>query len=449
MRIHILGVCGTFMASLALLARAAGHEVSGVDAQAYPPMSELLAREGIAVEEGYARSLPDPLPDLVIIGNALSRANPLVEAVLRQGLPYRSGAEWLAQEILQGRWVLAVAGTHGKSSTSAMLAWILEYAGLEPSFLVGAELNNFANSARLTDSPFFVIEADEYDTAFFDKRAKFVHYHPRTLILNNLEYDHADIYPDLAAIETQFHHLLRTVPDNGLILRPAGEEALERVWRRGHWTPDLLFAAASGWHVRSESADASYFSIWDGQQKHGEVQWQSMGEFNAQNALAAILAARHAGVPIASSCAALGEFRGLRRRLELRGTIRGIAVFDDFAHHPTAIAKTIAALRSRVGPEVRILAVLEPRSNTMRLGIHEKTLGPSLAAADAVFLYAPADLEWKPEQAVPLAQVHRELDSLVAAVARAAHSGDQILVMSNGGFGGIHDRLLQAMETAA
>nr|WP_308388820.1 UDP-N-acetylmuramate:L-alanyl-gamma-D-glutamyl-meso-diaminopimelate ligase [Acidithiobacillus sp. AMEEHan] len=410
-------------------------------------MSELLARESIEVEEGYERSLPQPLPDLVIIGNALSRGNPLVEAVLRQGLPYRSGAEWLAQEILQKRWVLAVAGTHGKSSTSAMLAWILEYAGLQPSFLVGAELNNFANSARLTDSPFFVIEADEYDTAFFDKRAKFVHYHPRTLILNNLEYDHADIYPDLAAIETQFHHLLRTVPDNGLVLRPQDDAALERVWQRGHWTPGLTFADPDGWHVRSESADASHFSIWNGQQRQGEVQWQAMGEFNAQNALAAILAARHAGVPIATGCAALGEFRGLRRRLELRGSVRGIFVFDDFAHHPTAIAKTVAALRSRVGPEHRILAVLEPRSNTMKLGVHKDTLGPSLAAADAVYLYAPAELSWEPK--LPAGgRIYRDLETLLADLCRDARSGDQILVMSNGAFGGIHERLLQALEKA-
>ncbi|MEY2342023.1 UDP-N-acetylmuramate:L-alanyl-gamma-D-glutamyl-meso-diaminopimelate ligase [Acidithiobacillus sp. IBUN Pt1247-S3] len=449
MRIHILGICGTFMASLALLARAAGHEVSGVDAQAYPPMSDLLAREGIAVEEGYDRGLPDPLPDLVVIGNALSRGNPQVELVLRLGLPYHSGAEWLAQEILSGRWVLAVAGTHGKSSTSAMLTWILEYAGLEPGFLVGAELNNFANSARLTDSPFFVIEADEYDTAFFDKRAKFVHYHPRTLILNNLEYDHADIYPDLAAIETQFHYLIRTVPDNGLILRPASDAALERVWQRGHWTPELLFGDEAGWHVRLESADASQFSIWNGQERQGEVQWQAMGEFNAQNALAAILAARHAGVPMASSCAALAEYRGLRRRLELRGTVRDIAVYDDFAHHPTAIAKTIAALHSRVGAQTRILAVLEPRSNTMKLGIHEKTLGPSLAEADTAFLYVPADLGWNPENALPDAQVYRDFDALIAAVVAEARPGDQILVMSNGGFGGIHGRLLQALEKRA
>ena len=449
MRIHILGICGTFMASLAVLARAAGHVVSGVDAQAYPPMSDLLLREGIAVEEGYERGLPDPLPDLVLIGNALSRGNPLVEMVLRQGLPYRSGAEWLAQEIMQGRWVLAVAGTHGKSSTSAMLTWILDYAGLAPSFLVGAELNNFANSARLTDSPFFVIEADEYDTAFFDKRAKFVHYHPRTLILNNLEYDHADIYPDLAAIETQFHHLIRTVPDSGLILRPARDEALERVWQRGHWTPDLPFADATGWHVRLESADASQFGVWNGQERQGQVQWQAMGDFNAQNALAAILAARHAGVPVAVGCAALGEFRGVRRRLELRGSVRDIAVYDDFAHHPTAIAKTIAALRSRVGPQRRILAVLEPRSNTLKLGIHEKTLGPSLGGADAIFFSAPADLAWSPQRVLPAAHVHQDLATLIADVARTARPGDQILVMSNGSFGGIHARLLRALEQGA
>ncbi|MEL5848347.1 MAG: UDP-N-acetylmuramate:L-alanyl-gamma-D-glutamyl-meso-diaminopimelate ligase [Candidatus Igneacidithiobacillus chanchocoensis] len=445
MRIYILGICGTFMASLALLARAAGHEVSGVDAGVYPPMSDLLAREGIAIDEGYARDLPRPLPDLVLIGNALSRGNPLVEAVLRQGLPYRSGAEWLAQEILQGRWVLAVAGTHGKSSTSAMLAWILEYAGLNPSFLVGAELRNFANSARLSESPFFVIEADEYDTAFFDKRAKFVHYRPRTLILNNLEYDHADIYPDLAAIETQFHHLLRTVPDTGLVIRPREDAALERVWQRGHWTPGLSFADPDGWQVRAENAEASAFSVWEGREQRGSWAWSLMGEFNGQNALAAMLAARHAGVPLSTSCAALAEFRGLRRRLELRGERRGVAVYDDFAHHPTAIAKTLAALRARVGSNKRILAVLEPRSNTMKLGVHKDTLGPSLATADAVYLYAPTELGWDP--VLPEGgRSYRDLEALVADVCRDAKSGDQILVMSNGAFGGIHERLLQALE---
>ncbi len=444
MHLHILGICGTFMGSLALLARAAGHRVTGVDAQTYPPMSSLLARQGIELAEGYERPLPNPLPDLFLIGNALARGNPMVEEILRRGLPYASGPEWLGREILHGRWVLAVAGTHGKSSTSAMLLWILEQAGLEASFLIGAELINFGVSARLTDSPFFVLEADEYDTAFFDKRAKFLHYRPRTLLCNNLEYDHADIYPDLAAIETQFHHLLRTVPDNGLLLRPMADPALDRVWQRGTWTQSLFFGAGSPWQVRLAEPSGRNFSIWEGGHCHGEVHWQSLGDFNAQNALGAILAARHAGVPIATACQALGSFQGLRRRLELRGTVRDIHVYDDFAHHPTAIAKTIAALRSGMEGQGRILAVLEPRSNTMKMGVHRNSLAASLAGADGCFLYADPGLSWDPRQSLGGAvEIFSDVGELRKAVVRRARPGDRILIMSNGAFAGIHEDLLR------
>ncbi|MGC8503587.1 MAG: UDP-N-acetylmuramate:L-alanyl-gamma-D-glutamyl-meso-diaminopimelate ligase [Acidithiobacillus sp.] len=446
MHIHVLGACGTFMGGIALLARAAGHEVSGSDTHAYPPMSTLLAREGIAVLDGYAPAHLQPAPALVLIGNALSRGNPAVEAVLDRGLPYDSGPAWLAREILQGRWVLAVAGTHGKTSTTAMLAWILDYAGLEPGFLIGGEPLNFGVSARLGGGSFFVIEADEYDTAFFDKRSKFVHYHPRTLILNNLEYDHADIFPDLDAIITQFHHLLRTVPGTGQILVHAAAPALEQVLDRGCWTPVLRFAADGPWQVRLERPDAGVFAVLEGGRERGRVTWNQAGAFNAENALAAILAARHAGVPVAVSCAALGGFQGVRRRLELRGVADGVSVYDDFAHHPTAIAATIAALRAKIGP-ARLVAVLEPRSNTMKMGVHRQRLADSLAGADAAYVYAPTDLGWDAAAVLAgRAQVFADPDALLAALGGDLQEGDQVLIMSNGGFGAIHARLLAALE---
>ncbi|MHB8248229.1 MAG: UDP-N-acetylmuramate:L-alanyl-gamma-D-glutamyl-meso-diaminopimelate ligase [Acidithiobacillus sp.] len=446
MHIHVLGACGTFMGGIALLARAAGHQVTGSDTHAYPPMSTLLAREGIAVLDGYDPSHLQPAPDLVLIGNALSRGNPAVEAVLDRALPYDSGPAWLAREILQSRWVLAVAGTHGKTSTTAMLAWILDYAGLEPGFLIGGEPRNFGVSARLGGGSFFVIEADEYDTAFFDKRSKFVHYHPRTLILNNLEYDHADIFPDLDAIITQFHHLLRTVPGNGQILVHAAAPALEQVLDRGCWTPVQRFAGDGPWQLRLERPDAGAFTVLEAGEERGRVAWNQAGAFNAENALAAILAARHAGVPVAVSCAALGEFQGVRRRLELRGVADGVSVYDDFAHHPTAIAATIAALRAKAG-SARLVAVLEPRSNTMKMGVHRQRLADSLAGADAAYVYAPADLGWDAAAALAgRAQVFADLDTLLAALQGDLQGGDQVLIMSNGGFGAIHARLLAALE---
>jgi len=448
MHIHILGICGTFMGGIALLARAAGHTVSGQDAGVYPPMSEQLAAAGIALTEGYDPAGIPAHTDRVVIGNALSRGNPAVEHVLNRNIPYTSGPQWLAEHVLHDKWVLAVAGTHGKTTTASMLAWILEYAGMAPGFLIGGVPHNFGLSARAGDTPFFVVEADEYDTAFFDKRSKFVHYRPRTAILNNLEYDHADIFPDLAAIERQFHHLVRTVPGQGLILAPAGDAALARVLKMGCWTPVEKFGAAAGWSAQLQADDGSRFAVaWNGVVQ-GTVQWGLLGEHNVSNALAAIGAARHAGVPAAQACAALGEFRSVRRRLELRGVAGDVAVYDDFAHHPTAIETTLAGLRNRVGA-ARILAVLEPRSNTMRLGVHRDTLGPSLAAADLVFLYHPSDLGWDlGAAAASLGErgiVYADIDAIVAAVRAAARPGDHVLVMSNGGFGGIHGKLLTAL----
>jgi len=446
MHIHMLGICGTFMGSLARIAQAAGHRVTGVDANVYPPMSDLLTAAGIEVTLGYDQALPTPRPDLVVVGNALSRGNPAVEAVLAEGIPYDSGPAWLARELLAGRWVLAVAGTHGKTTTTAMLAWILEYAGLEPGFLIGGAPKNFLESGRLGQGSFFVIEADEYDTAFFDKRAKFVHYRPRTVVLNNLEYDHADIYPDLAAIETQFHYLLRTVPANGQVVYRSGVPALGRTLARGCWSEAIPFGEDAHWSVRLEDPAGSAWEVLEAGRVCGRVEWGVYGRFNAENGLAAILAARHAGVPLGVSCAALGQFAGVRRRLEERGNVAGVRVYDDFAHHPTAIAATLQALRAQ-RPDGRLLAVLEPRSNTMRLGIHREQLATSLAAADAVFAYAPPDLSWDMAAALGRAgRVFRDIDTLVGAVVGAARPGDHILVMSNGAFGGIHERLLRALE---
>ena len=438
------------MGGIALLARAAGHRVTGSDTHTYPPMSDLLAREGIVVHEGYDPEQLQPAPDLVIIGNALSRGNLCVEAVLDRQIPYDSGPGWLAREILASRWVLAVAGTHGKTTTTSILTWILQEAGLNPGFLIGGEARNFGVSARLTDSPFFVIEADEYDTAFFDKRSKFVHYHPRTLILNNLEYDHADIFPDLAAIITQFHHLVRTMPGTGMLLVNAAAPALQQVLDKGCWTPVQRFAGAergttgaADWQVRLDSPDGRRFSVLEQGQLRGRVQWEMAGVFNAENALAALLAARHAGVPLDVGCDALSRFQGVRRRLELRGTVAGVAVYDDFAHHPTAIAATIAALRGRMGDAGRLIAVLEPRSNTMKLGVHQQTLGASLEEADQALVFAPGDIGWDVATALAgKAAVYADMDALLQDLVQSLQAGDQVLVMSNGAFAGIHGRLL-------
>ena len=442
MHIHILGICGTFMGGIAALAKQAGHRVTGCDANVYPPMSTQLEAQGINLIEGFAVDQLELKPDVFVIGNVISRGNPLMEEILNRNLPYISGPQWLADNLLRDKWVLGVAGTHGKTTTSAMLAWILEYAGLTPGFLIGGVPQNFGISARLTNTPFFVIEADEYDTAFFDKRSKFVHYHPRTVILNNLEFDHADIFPDLAAIETQFHHLVRTVPGNGLIVSNGREPSLDRVFQRGCWTPVEHFGSEDGWVIDAESRVTLH------REAQGTLHWDLLGEHNRQNGLAALAAARHVGVSVAQGLAALSEFRNVKRRMEVRGTINGITVYDDFAHHPTAIATTVAGLRHKVG-NARIIAVLEPRSNTMKLGVMKDALPGSLKDADMVFCYA-GNLGWDARGALaPLgdkAVVKDDLNELIEAIASVGRSGDHVLVMSNGGFGGIHVKLLDRLK---
>ena len=446
MHLHILGICGTFMGGIAAIARAAGHTVTGCDTNVYPPMSDQLRALGIELIEGFDPAQLDLKPDVFVIGNVVTRGNPLMEAILDGGLPYISGPQWLAENVLQGKWVLAVAGTHGKTTTTSMLAWILEDAGLTPGFLVGGIPQNFGISARLTESPFFVIEADEYDTAFFDKRSKFVHYRPRTAILNNLEFDHADIFPDLPAIETQFHHLVRTVPGQGRIIANGSEDSLRRVVARGCWTPVEWLGVAGGW---TASGGETSFDVQFNGKPQGRVEWGLMGAHNVHNALAAIAAARHAGVSTQVACEALGHFENVKRRMEIRGTVNGITVYDDFAHHPTAIATTVGGLRRKVGA-ARILAVLEPRSNTMKLGAMKDALPASLKDADKVFCYA-ANLGWDADTVFArmgdTAQVHDNLDALVAAIVSEARPGDQVLVMSNGGFGGIHEKLLERLGT--
>ncbi len=450
MHLHILGICGTFMGGIALLARAQGHTVTGSDAHVYPPMSTQLEAAGIVLQEGYDPAHLHPVPDVIVIGNALSRGNPIVEHILDEGLPYVSGPAWLARHVLQGRWVLAVAGTHGKTTTTSLLAWILESAGRSPGFLVGGVPENFGVSARLTDSRLFVVEADEYDTAFFDKRSKFVHYRPRTVILNNLEYDHADIFPDLASIERQFHHLVRTVPRSGLILAPSDDMAIKRVLGMGCWTPLETFGSVNAtWQARLINADGTHFEVSLKGKTVGRVEWGLLGAHTVYNALAAIAAAYHADVEPEVALAALPTFRNVKRRLELCGQAGGASIYDDFAHHPTAIAATVGALRARVGRD-RILAVLEPRSNTMRIGIHKDTLAPSLVDADRVFLYQPPDLGWDLDRvAAELAErgeVHQTIEGLVDAIVSTIHAGDHVLIMSNGSFGGIHLKLLQALQ---
>ena len=466
MRLHILGICGTFMGSLAQLAKQLGHEVSGSDAGVYPPMSDQLEAAGIVLSEGFDPANIPADTDLVIIGNAMSRGNPSVEHVLNRGLAYMSGPQWLGQYVLRGRWVAAVSGTHGKTTTSSMLAWILEYAGMKPGFLIGGVPQNFSVSARLGESPFFVIEADEYDTAFFDKRSKFVHYQPRTLIMNNLEFDHADIFPDLAAIERQFHHLVRTVPANGQIVLPAGEEALERVLSQGCWTPVMRFSEQddADWQWRLDAADASVFSLRNvagvceagasgaGDQS-AQVRWNLTGLHNVSNAIAAMLAARHMGVTPEIAAAALSEFASVKRRMELVGDDNGIKIYDDFAHHPTAIATTLEGARARLqqeNPQGRILAVLEPRSNTMKLGVHKSELAASVDAADLAFWFQPDNIDWSLADVASASRIAGQSfidhQTLIDAVLAEARAGDRIVVMSNGSFAGMPRKLLAALQ---
>ncbi len=443
MHVHILGVCGTFMGGIALLARALGHEVSGQDAGVYPPMSTQLEEQGIALTEGYDPSGIPEQADVVVIGNALSRGNEAVEFVLERGMAYTSGAQWLSEHVLQGRWVLAVAGTHGKTTTSSMLAWVLEQADMAPGFLIGGVPGGFGLSARLGDTPFFVVEADEYDTAFFDKRSKFVHYRPRTLVLNNLEFDHADIFDDLAAIKRQFHHLVRTVPGNGLIVNNGNDENIDAVLAQGCWTPCESFGAGN-WSAELIEADGSRFKVLLDNELVGEVNWSALGRHNVDNALAVIAAARHVGVPVEYAINGLNSFPGVKRRMELRGEVNGVRVYDDFAHHPTAIATTLDGLRKSVG-EARIIAVLEPRSNTMKMGVHKETLLPSLAAADIAHIFMPDNLEWALENRAENIAIHHDFEAMLKMVINEAREGDHILVMSNGGFNGIHGKLLEGL----
>ncbi|GAC1620464.1 MAG: UDP-N-acetylmuramate:L-alanyl-gamma-D-glutamyl-meso-diaminopimelate ligase [Nevskia sp.] len=444
MHVHILGICGTFMAGIAALAREAGHRVTGSDANGWPPMSTQLEALGIAVLPGYDAKHLQPAPDIIIVGNVITRGNPAIEYVLNEGLPYVSGPQWLAEHVLRGRHVLAVAGTHGKTTTTSLLAWLLEDAGLAPGFLVGGVPVNFGVSARLGSGKYFVIEADEYDTAFFDKRSKFVHYRPRTAILNNLEYDHADIFPDLASIERQFHHLIRTVPGQGRLIVNGADANLARVLAMGCWSGIDWFDDARGW---TAARTAEGFDIANAGTVLGPARTTMAGAHNRSNALAAIAAAAQAGVTVAAALRGLEGFRGIKRRLELRGTVRGVEVYDDFAHHPTAIAVTVAALREQGGG--RILAVLEPRSNTMRLGGHAGELAASLQGADRAFVYARPDLKWDAQGALAAlgdkVAIHAAIEPLLDGVIAAARPGDRVLVMSNGDFGGIHGRLLDAL----
>lgn len=457
MHIHILGICGTFMGGVAVLATQAGHKVTGSDANVYPPMSTQLEEQGIELMQGYkAEDLGDP--DQVVVGNVMSRGNPAVEHVLNKNMSYNSGPQWLAENVLKDKWVLAVAGTHGKTTTSSILAWILEYAGLQPGFLIGGVPANFGTSARLGGGSFFVVEADEYDTAFFDKRSKFIHYHPRTLVLNNLEFDHADIFENLDAIKKQFHHLVRTVPGDGLIVQNADEKNLQDVIEKGCWSNTAEFTShaelsnSTGveclWAIDNVSADGRQFDVLYKKKKQGTVKGHLLGPHNRMNALSAIIAAQHVGVPVEQSIEALKSFKGVKRRMELRGEVNGVTVYDDFAHHPTAIIETLQGLRDAVGSS-RIWAVLEPRSNTMRMGVHRQQLAASLEMADEIIMFQPADVDWDMQSVVneagASAQLLRSIDDIVSLLVEQVGSGDHILVMSNGAFGGIHQKILDAL----
>jgi len=449
MHIHILGICGTFMGGVALLARSLGMTVSGSDANVYPPMSDQLTAAGIELQEGYLAEHLQPEPDLVVMGNAMSRGNPAVEYVLNKGIPYISGPQWLAETVLKDRWVLAVSGTHGKTTTSSLLAWILQEAGMAPGFLIGGVPANFGETARLGDTPFFVIEADEYDTAFFDKRSKFVHYHPRTLILNNLEFDHADIFDDLAAIQKQFHHLIRTVPSEGMIIMPPSVPAIEETIAMGCWSQRQTIGLASGeLQATSISDDGSEFDVIYQGQYQAKVNWSMLGDHNVSNALAAIAAARHVGVAIPLACEALSLFKGIKRRMEIVGEVKGIRIYDDFAHHPTAVSTTINGLKANIG-ERKLIAILEPRSNTMRMGVHKDSLAEALQLADRVILFEQENMDWSlssvQQQLGDKATVQNDIEAIVRLVCQEANTGDEILIMSNGGFGGIHQRILTAL----
>ncbi|PXW85706.1 UDP-N-acetylmuramate: L-alanyl-gamma-D-glutamyl-meso-diaminopimelate ligase [Nitrosomonas sp. Nm84] len=460
MHIHILGICGTFMGGIAVIARESGHKVTGCDQGVYPPMSTQLESQGIELISGYSSEQIQLQPDIFVIGNVVTRGNPLMEEILNRNLPYISGPQWLSENILKNRWVLAVSGTHGKTTTSSILAWILDYAGLNPGFLIGGIPENFGVSARIGNtslparhstasaegiSPFFVIEADEYDTAFFDKRSKFVHYHPRTAILNNLEFDHADIFPDLSAIERQFHHFVRIIPNHGLILSNGKDENLKRVLKQGCWTPVEEFGVETGWH--SKLPTNTEMDVYFNEIHQGDLQWDLLGEHNRMNALAALGAARHAGVPTQLGIEALTRFKNVKRRMEKRGAVNGITVYDDFAHHPTAIQTTLNGLRTHVGKE-RIIAVFEPRSNTMKMGVWKNSLADSLLEADQIFCFT-RDAQWAKTALDNLDKkisCYDDLELLIKNILLVSKAGDHIVIMSNGSFGGIHEKILTALH---
>ena len=455
--LHILGICGTFMGGIAALAKELGFRVTGCDAHVYPPMSTQLEQLGIELKSGYKTEHFSDEPDLVIVGNAMSRGNVMVEYMLDRNIPYISGPQWLLENVLKDRWVLAVSGTHGKTTTSSMLTWILEYAHLSPGFLIGGVPQNFTSSARLGNAPFFVIEADEYDTAFFDKRSKFVHYRPRTLVINNLEFDHGDIFNDLSDIQRQFHHLIRMVPSNGLILSPKNEVAINDTLAMGNWTPTEHSVCADGWQARKLCEDGSEYVVTFKGEEQGTVQWPLIGDFNIDNGLMAIAAARHAGVPSHIAIEALAQFVNTKRRFELRGVANDISVYDDFAHHPTAIAKTLAGVRAKVdqqnintAQQGRVLAVLEPRSNTMKSGVHKAALPLSLVKADQVFIFEDEAIKWSVSDLIASCQppciVEKSIDDLVIKIVEQSQKGDIIVVMSNGGFGNIHEKILTAIN---
>lgn len=447
MHVHILGICGSFMGGIAAIAKSLGHKVTGSDDNVYPPMSTQLEALGIELTQGYDVGQFEPAPDMVVIGNAMSRGNAAVEYVLNRNLPYTSGPQWLLDNLLKDRWVIGVSGTHGKTTTSSMVAWILEFAGLKPGYLIGGVPENFGVSARVGESPFFVIEADEYDSAFFDKRSKFVHYRPKTLVINNLEFDHADIFADLAAIQTQFHHLVRMVPENGLILTPNNTPAIEDMLSRGCWSSRQSLGKT--WDSELINKDGSAFHVLHNGNKVGTIEWALMGKHNVDNALMAIASSHHAGVTLPDAIEALSTFKNVKRRMEVKGTVSGITVYDDFAHHPTAIETTLDGLRKKVG-NARILAVLEPRSNTMKMGVHKNTLANSWQKADDVFLFEPSGMDWSLVDAAAhsSAPVHcyKNVEHIVQALKDTAKPGDHILVMSNGGFEGIHGRILSALK---
>lgn len=449
--IHILGICGTFMGGVAMIARELGYKVTGSDTNVYPPMSTFLESHGIEIIPNYDVEQLQPAPDLVVIGNAMSRGNPCVEYVLNNQLNYTSGPQWLHDHLLKDRWVLGVSGTHGKTTTTGMLAWILDQNQIDTGFLIGGVAGNFGISARAGSSKFFVIEADEYDSAFFDKRSKFVHYTPKTLIINNLEFDHADIFDDLKAIQRQFHHLVRTMPSQGCILSAADDQNVQDTLKMGSYSELQFIGEGKAWFAKPLSADYSHFEIYHQGKKAGEVKWNIIGSHNMHNALMAIAAAHHAGVEVAGACQALNRFINANRRLEIKGEVNGITVYDDFAHHPTAISATINALRGKVGKDQRILAVLEPRSNTMKMGVHKEEIAPSLTDAEAVFVYQPETISWNvsviTEALSQPAKWSANIDELVEMIAEEAKPTDHILVMSNGAFGGIHNKIIAKLQS--